>query len=162
MPRTDSGRIRRMNIIKAIEDEFDESLADIVIVMRRQGCSWETIAGALEISPQTLLTWRRTFGFALPDKSFKVIEKRDDSPVKDELARQSGYRDFDDLYADCRLKRQMLVSEVASMLGVHENTLYKWASENMKQYQYIETEARRNSRDENLSKARAVRGTRMW
>lgn len=146
-----------MNRIRALELEFDEPLADIVTGMREQGCNWAVIAGALGVSNQTLITWRREFGFA-PTNREKIIEKS--RRQKNIIAARLGYRNFRALYADLRMTKKMLVRDIAAKMGVHENTLYKWIPENMKGYIYIATPARVASRKKNLAKAREVKRTK--
>ena len=152
-----SGATKRQKMIEAIELEFGEPLRDIVVVMRLQGCSWATIAGSLEISPQTMLDWRKAYGFARPDRSFVVRESNDDEPYKDNLAKGFGYRNFVSLYADLRLSKKWLVRDIAEYLGVHPSTVNDWATESMKEYMYIPTPARVESRSANLEKARAAK-----
>jgi hypothetical protein len=151
-----AGRKKRDNLIRKIEKEFDEPLADIIIGMRQQGCSWSTIAGALEVGYNTVLSWRKEFGFAPIDSSAHVVEENDRVVYKDRIAQKFGYSNFNSLYFDFREKRKMLVSEIAKEIGVHENTIYKWIPDNMKRYMYVETERRLASRDQNLTKARAA------
>jgi transposase len=151
-----AGRKKRDNLIRKIEKEFDEPIADIIIGMRQQGCSWGTIAGALGVGYNTVLSWRKEFGFAPIDPSVHVVEEDDRAAYKDRIAQKLGYSNFNSLYFDFRVKRRMLVSEVAREIGVHENTIYKWIPDNMKQYMYIETKRRIVSRDRNLAGARAA------
>lgn len=47
---------------RRIEAEFGEPLADVITGLRALGYSWATVAGALDITPRTLVTWRRQLG----------------------------------------------------------------------------------------------------
>lgn len=154
--RGEDKTLKMLERIKEIEREFDEPLSDIVIVMRHQGCKWDTIAGALDISYNTLLNWRKKFGFARPMPNFAIHEETcGRKSIKEKLAREHGYNSFRELYQDLRISKGMLVSEIAHKLGVHEDTISQWTPEELKGI-YVFTENKRRTALENFEKARAA------
>ncbi len=144
-----------MNRVRALELEFDEPLADIVIGMREQACSWKTIAGALGISSRTLRRWRRKIGFSPIDSRNIVRENHFKPRMVDEIARRHGYNDFEDMYRDMRLSKKMTVAQMSEKTKICERTITKWTPRELKGTE-IKTKKKIAAANKNLAKARAV------
>lgn len=146
---------KRVDIIKKIEAEFDEPLPDIVMGMREQGCNWDTVAGALGITARTLRIWRREIGFAPIDRFNVVIEHRSGERIVDRIARRYGYYNFEDMYRDMRLSRNMTVAQMSKKTGICERTITKWTPPELKGME-IKTPKKVAAAKRNLAKARAI------
>ncbi len=106
--------------IAVIEAEFDESLRDVIVGMRVQGCTWRTISGALGVSRSLVYLWRKMLGIV------------DDRRLRDALsvrrtkigpaARRLGYRDAEAAIIDLRMGGHSLL-ETANILGVGIRTI---------------------------------------
>ena len=149
-------------MIRAIEEEFDEPLADIVIGMREQGCSWRTIAGALDISILTLRKWRKELGFA-PSDGRRILEEG--SWFSDSIVRSLGYRDFTSMYYDLRLSKKMTVKQISDYTGISTRTIEERTPASLKGME-IKTEKKVAAAKKNLERARgrmkAIRDAREW
>lgn len=51
-----------------IEAEFEEPIKDVIVGLREQGCTWRSIALALEVHYETVKRWRRWLGLPLHTK----------------------------------------------------------------------------------------------
>lgn len=112
---------------QAIEAEFDEPLADIILGLREQGNSWRTVAGALGIGPGTLVEWRRALGLKLEqhDNVFDPSSLPERTPT-DWRARELGYEDATDAVLDMRLRQGLTVEQAAERLGVCADTISRY------------------------------------
>ena len=105
---------------KAIEREFDEPLADVIIGMRQQGNTWMTIAGILGCNYKTLIRWRKTLGLAVcrfdqfHDPDFKpTTSKRVQKRVE-----TSGYRTLKNAIVGLRFYEHQSIAETGKLLGI--------------------------------------------
>jgi lambda repressor-like predicted transcriptional regulator len=145
MKNTPETKTRR---IRDIEEEYGESLRDILIGFREQRCSWKTIAGALEVSQSTLLLWRR--GIGLTSDGIRHYEDRE-SKV-DVLAQKMGYSNLEDLCRNMRGAGRTL-AQISKKTGLAKSTISTYTPDAMK-YQWVVTPALRRSRKNNLAAGR--------
>lgn len=136
--------------IRAIEEEYGEPLRDIITGFREQGCSWDTIEGALEISHSALWQWRKDLGL-LHDKRINY-ENRDSK--SNAVARRMGYRDFKTMYREMR-QQGMTLKQISRKTGLAESTISGNAPEEMK-YQWIVTPKLRRARLQNIARGREI------
>jgi hypothetical protein len=104
-----------------IEREFDRPLRDIIVDLREHGCTWRTVALALEVSRSRVYQFRRELGLECTGKRM-----RDDlsaKPGKVDLAAQDlGYRNGQTAIVDLRMGG-LMAQEVADKLGVNVRTI---------------------------------------
>lgn len=65
MRRLDARTCRRWGAIHA---EYGEPVKDVIQGLRQQGATWRTVAGALDISQPTLLSWRHKLALPVDGK----------------------------------------------------------------------------------------------
>lgn len=123
------GHKRRMKIWAQIEDEFDEPISDVIMGLREQdgGNSWRTVAGCLDVSPQTLLEWRHALGLDVDatDQKYDPSSYKSGKPHNhlDHRAKALGYENAIDAVTEMRLKRGLTIKETAQVLGCHYQTV---------------------------------------
>lgn len=105
--------------IRDIEDEFGEPFRDIIIGFRQQKCSWDVIAGSIEMPVSTLRRWARENG--LLDGVWNTPKTRV-RPL-DERARTLGYKGAADMHVELRLSGKTRI-EVAAELECCDRSLY--------------------------------------
>lgn len=121
------GHQRRVQLQRAIEDEFGEPLADVIRGMREQGNSWRTVAGALGVCPYTLQMWRHNLDLTLDqhDNVFDPSSRPECTPT-DRKARTMGYENATDAVISMRLTEGLTVQQAAEKLGVHRATVLRY------------------------------------
>lgn len=113
------GHSRRLALWRQLEAEFGEPLPDIIIGLREQGNSWRTVAGALGVSQDTLIEWRKALGLPIDPSSQVYDPSSFAAPTPtDARAKALGYSDAACAIADMRLKG-MTLKEIGVRLGVH-------------------------------------------
>lgn len=118
------GHKRRLKLWHQIEDEFGESIADIITGLREQGNSWRTVAGCLNTSSSVLLEWRKALGLEL-NKSQKIFDESslpELSPL-DQKAIALGYENKIDAIIDLRIRQKKTIKEAGKILGCHYATV---------------------------------------
>lgn len=116
------GAARRRAMQQAIEAEFDEPLADIIMGLREQGNSWRTVAGVLGVSLDALLQWRKELDLPV-DRQDKCYDPSS-YPLSphEQQARELGYASFAEAVTALRLEGKTL-RQVADLFGVHFQTV---------------------------------------
>lgn len=113
------GHARRLSLWQAIEDEFDEPLADVIAGLREQGNTWRTVAGALGVSLSVLVEWRKALGLPLNQREQTYDPSSPAQPNKSDInACALGYNDASSAIADMRLKG-MTLKEIGEKLNIH-------------------------------------------
>lgn len=140
MTRT-SARERQQKIV----DEFGESFERVIRGFRADGCSWNTIAGALEMPAVTLRKWAKAMG--LLDKRRNLEQRR--TPL-DDRARKLGYADATDMVRNWRMQGKTRL-DIATALKCHPGSLYWHTPEEVKGLNRL-TERQRQARKKNAEK----------
>jgi hypothetical protein len=90
----------------AIETQFGQPVRALLIEMREQGYSWNSIAEKLDVSPRTLKNWVN---------KLQLHDGRH-SYISNAKARALGYDSIEDAIRDCR--RTMTCRRTAVYLGI--------------------------------------------
>lgn len=123
------GHQRRLTLWREIEDEFGESVADVIQGLRQQdgGNSWRTVAGVLGVSDHTLQEWRHALGLPVNAHDHKYDpSSKPELTETDRKARALGYEDATDAVLDLRLLQGLTVREAGEVLGVHYQTICQY------------------------------------
>lgn len=113
------GHQRRLAQWRAIEEEFGESLADIIMGLRAQGNSWRTVAGALDTNLGTLQQWRHALKLPIDHRRKQYDPSSLSAPRRSDVnAQRLGYRDAPNAIADLR-QRGLTLKEIGAKLGLH-------------------------------------------
>jgi len=132
-----------VNAAERIEAEFGEPLRDVIVVMREQGCTWGTIAGALGVSRSQVYLWRKGLGI---EDHRRLRDAASSRPSKIELAaRRLGYRNAEQAIIDLRFSGHTLV-ETANILGVSPRTVTRHYPPGFSGLVFVQTEAYKESR----------------
>lgn len=124
---------RRATQWAAIEAEFDEPIADVIMGLRELGNSWRTVAGALGVHYGTLQEWRKALGLPM-DKANKVYDPSsypEDNPT-DRLAKRLGYESIVDAVTDMRIRQGLTLKEAGAVLGCHYQTISLYSPDEVK------------------------------
>ncbi len=112
---------------QAIADEYGESFVEVVMGFRKQGCSWKTIAGTLEVPHSTLKFWRKQLGIG----DNEIIA---DVPRKSDIRRKAielGYRNIEAMIIDYWTSGRM-EKELAADLGCMPQSVYRHMPEDLR------------------------------
>ena len=112
---------KRNERIRAIENEFDEPLADIVSGFREMRYSYKDIAGALEVPYPTFIKWQRKLGLTDDKINWRNGERPNSLDVK---ARKLGYHDIGSMISELRYNGKGR-KEIGDMLNCHPKSLYR-------------------------------------
>lgn len=123
----------------AIANEFGESFESIIIGFRQQGCSWATIAGALNVPCGSLKGWISELG--LYDGNYQRELPHAPLEIK---ARKLGYRNVERMLWEYRGSGKML-GELASDLGCHISSLYRYMPEDLRGEWVLDPSQKKNN-----------------
>lgn len=130
MPRADGfqgdrnpGHKRRVALMQTVEAEFGEPVRDVILGFRRDGHSWNTIAGAMDIAPETLRAWRHHLGLRVDRRLHCPRAGKEFASPADRKARRLGYEDAGDAIRQMRCGDGLTVRQVAARLGVSVSTI---------------------------------------
>jgi transposase-like protein len=152
MRRRELGLAQHEARVRAIEEEFGESLYEVIAGMRQQGCKWSTIAGSLDVTEQTLQKWRTQLSIPI-DPNDKVYEEpRGARDTSLDLAQRHGCKTIAELMYQLRVVQGMTKEEAARHLGVSERSIYTWSPESINGHQ-INTEKHKAASRENAKQA---------
>jgi len=114
------GALRRQALWRAIEEEFDEPLTDVILGLREQGNSWRTVAGALGTSYSVLQEWRHVLGLPI-NRLDKIYDPSSCPAVRasDVKAQAFGYPDAPTAIADLRANHGLTLKQIGERLGIH-------------------------------------------
>lgn len=112
---------QRRRLWAAIEQEYGEPVADVIMGMRGQGCSWRTVAGALGVCRDTIIHWRHALG--LPVTASRMIREEEPPRPSDQRAQALGYPSATAAIVDLRIKQRLSLNEVARRLQMHPSTI---------------------------------------
>jgi hypothetical protein len=139
---------KKLQRVQAIEEEYGESLREIITGFREQGCSWQTVEKVLEISHSALFAWRQELGIVNDGRM--NYESRGSKSERAAIGR--GYRSFRDWVRELRQKN-MTLRQIAKKTGFSESFISESLPEELK-YQWIVTDKMIQAREKNLALAR--------
>lgn len=131
--------------IQKIEEEFGESMVDIVAGFRDMGYSYKDIAGSLEIPYGTFLKWQRRIPQLASDGERKWQRGILHNSI-DKKAQQLGYQNA--RHAVRVLRHTMTRKDIGKLLNCHPASLYRHTPDEVKYIQVRtekQIEARRKS-----------------
>jgi len=111
------------NARERIEQEFDQPLRNVIEGMREQGCTWRTVALALEVSRQRVYQFRKKCGLSVTGD--RLYDDLSFPPCKaDRNAQALGYRSARQAVVDLRMSGKT-IAEVAQVLGISVRTVQR-------------------------------------
>jgi hypothetical protein len=107
-----------------IEAEYGEPAREVIEGLRAQGCSWQTVAGALGMDCKTLTHLRKRLGMLVDPSDRQMDADREPMPLWADLqAQKHGYENIGTAVEAMRLGERLTVREIAAKLGVSVTTV---------------------------------------